>query len=135
MFSVSDFNIYKITENAIIKIKSLLTLDNIIMFCKIIAIYLLTFAIFYTIEKKCLRLIFASIIYILCLYTFNIKFNIALFYIFIAIGCVITESIYITFCKDTWNYRNPDIINIPYWLIPLWSIAFLLIIQTVNIVK
>jgi hypothetical protein len=128
MFTISQLNISN-------QIKKLFTPDSIIMFTKIISIYVLTFLIFYKIENKNIRLIFTSLIYLFCIHLFNIDINMAIFYIFIAIGCAVTESIYITFCKDTWNYRNPDIINIPYWLIPLWSVAFLLIIETVNILK
>ena len=126
MFDINQF---------INKIKSLFNLENITMFSKILCIYALTFFIFYKIDDKYVRLLFAALIYLMCMYVFNIDTNMAIFYIFIAIGCGITESIYINFCKDTWNYHDPDIINIPYWLIPLWSIAFLLIIETVNILK
>jgi len=122
------FNIFK-------NIKTLLTLDNIITICKILAIYILTFVLFYKIDNKNLRLIVASIIYLLSVVLFNVKWTLAILYVFIALACVITESLYVSFCKDTWLYKKPDIINIPYWLLPLWSIAFLLMIELINIVK
>ena len=117
------------------KIKSLITLDNIITICKIIAIYILTFVLFYKIDNKNLRLIYASFIYLISIYLFNVKWTLTILYVCISIACVITESLYVTFCKDTWVYKKPDIINIPYWLLPLWSIAFLLMIELINILK
>lgn len=117
------------------KIKSLITIDNTFIVSKIIAIYVLTFLTFYEIEQNKLRLIYASFIYLISIYLFNVKWTLAILYICIAIACVITESLYVTFCKDTWEYKTPDIINIPFWLLPLWSIAFLLMIELINIVK
>jgi hypothetical protein len=128
-------NINNNINNNIKKIQKLITLVNIIIVSKIIAIYVLTFLTFYEIEQKKLRLIYASFIYLISIYLFNVKWTLAILYICIAIACVITESLYVTFCKDTWVYKTPDIINIPYWLLPLWSIAFLLMIELINIVK
>ena len=117
------------------KIKSLITIDNTFIVSKIIAIYVLTFLTFYEIEQNKLRLIYASFIYLISIYLFNVKWTLAILYICIAIACVITESLYVTFCKNTWVYKTPDIINLPYWLLPLWSIAFLLMIELINIVN
>ncbi len=115
-------------------------LDNIFTFdyifsLKIIVIYILLLIIFYNIREKNIRLIYTSIIYLLCIYLFDIDYKLAILYIIIAIGCVITEAIYIHFFNETWKYINPDIINIPYWLIPFWSIAILIIVESANVIK
>ena len=88
--------------------------------------------IFHFIKNKYIRFISTLFIYLLCIYLFNIDYKLSILYIIIAIGCVITESIYINFFTETWNYINPDIINIPYWLISMWSIAILLIVEIIN---
>ena len=99
---------------------------------KIIIIYILLLLIFYKINNKNMRFIYLSLIYLLCIYLFNIVNKTSFLYVIIAAACVITESIYITFFSETWKYINPDIINIPYWLISLWSIAIIFIVETAN---
>lgn len=34
---------------------------------------------------------------------------------------------------NTWQYKHKNIINIPYWLIPLWFIAILFIIKLIKL--
>ena len=92
-----------------------ITLDNIYNLCKILVIYLITLIIFLTINNKNFRLLYTLIIYLICIYLFNIEYKIAFLYIIIAICCVLTEAIYITFCNETWKYINPDFINIPFY--------------------
>jgi hypothetical protein len=115
-----------------LKLKNIVSINNIFLVIKIIIIYISLLFTFYKIENKEKRLIFTSIIYLLCICLFNIDYKLSILYVFIAICCVITESIYITFFNETWVYINPDIINIPYWLIAMWSIAILLIAESVN---
>lgn len=102
---------------------------------KIVVIYILLLLIFYSIQNKHLRFIYVTSIYLLCTYLFNINYKISILYVIIAICCVITESIYINLLDETWKYINPDVISIPYWLIPIWSIAILLIVESVNAIK
>ena len=115
-----------------LKLKNIVSINNIFLVIKIIIIYISLLFTFYKIENKEKRLIFTSIIYLLCICLFNIDYKLSILYVFIAICCVIPESIYITFFNETWVYINPDIINIPYWLIAMWSIAILLIAESVN---
>lgn len=111
------------------------SINNIILFMKIVVIYILLLLIFYSIQNKHLRFIYVTSIYLLCTYLFNINYKISILYVIIAICCVITESIYINLLDETWKYINPDVISIPYWLIPIWSIAILLIVESVNAIK
>lgn len=118
-----------------IDLDTIFTLNNIFFSIKTISIYSILLIIFYNIKEKNTRLIYTSLIYLLCIYLFDIDYKFAILYVLIAICCVITESIYINFCDETWKYINPDIINIPYWLVSLWSTAILLIIEGVNLMK
>ena len=122
-------------EQLLNKLINFFTLDTCSKICKILAIYLITFFIFLQISDKKYRLLYTVIVYIVCIYLFDINYKHACLYVIIAICCVITESLYITYCNETWKYYNPDIINIPYWLISIWSIAILLIIEGVNMLK
>ena len=92
-------------------------------------VYLLTLFLFYTIKKEYIRLLLALLIYLFGIFIFEHDYKLAIIYLGVAVCCVITESIFITFFDETWNYRKPDIINIPYWLIPIWAIAIILIIE------
>lgn len=115
-----------------INLKNIITMNNIFLIIKIITIYFLLLLLFYKFNNKNIRFICTSIIYLLCIYLFNIDYKLSILYVIIAICWVITESIYINFCNETWKYINPDFINIPYWLISMWSIAILLIVESVN---
>ncbi len=103
------------------------------IFSKIMIIYILVYILalftFFKFKDKHLRFILTTIIYVL--FGLISKFNIRMiiFYFILAIICVGTESIFINFFDETWEYKNPDIIEIPFWLIPLWGIAILLIIN------
>ncbi len=118
-----------------IDLETIFTLNNFLFSIKTTSIYSILLLIFYNKKEKNIRLIYTSLIYLLCVYLFDIDYKFAILYILIALCCVITESIYINFCDETWKYINPDIINIPYWLISIWSIAILLIIEGVNLMK
>jgi hypothetical protein len=118
-----------------IDLDSILTWNNVLFSIKTTSIYSGLLLLFYTKKEKNIRLLSTSLIYLLCIYLFDIDYTYAILYILIALCCVITESIYIHFCDETWKYMNPDIIHIPYWLISLWSIAILLIIEGVNLMK
>ena len=115
-------------------IKKLLKLENSQLLLKILMIYTLLLFIFYFVNDKYYRLIYTIIIYMLCITIFNINYKLSIVYVIIALWCVITESIYINFISETWKYNNPDIISIPLWLIFIWSIAILLIINIIDII-
>lgn len=93
----------------------------------LILYYLLILLIFYKINDSKKRFIYGILIYFfgICLFKINMK-NMILYFI-IGILAVFTEIIFITCFDDTWNYRKPDLYEIPYWLIPLWSQCVLLI--------
>ena len=115
-------------------IKKLLKLENSQLLLKILMIYTLLLFIFYFVNDKYYRLIYTIIIYMLCITIFNINYKLSIVYVIIALWCVITESIYINFISETWKYNNPDIISIPLWLIFIWSIAILLIINIIDVI-
>jgi hypothetical protein len=115
------------------QIKFFFNITNIIKLCKIIGIYVCLLILFYLIQNDKIRFLCVLLIFLLCILLFNIEYKIALLYIFIALCCALTESIYITFLTNTWVYKAPNIINIPYWLIPIWGIAIVLITEIINI--
>lgn len=45
------------------------------------------------------------------------------FYILSSIIGATTEAIIMFFTNNIWSYKNPNIMGIPYWLIPLWGIV------------
>lgn len=94
-----------------------------------IFLYILTLLTFHKIKDKYQRFFITNIIYIVfgTLTDYNMKMLII--YYILAIICVGTESIFINFFDETWKYKNPDIIEVPFWLVPLWGIAILLIIN------
>jgi len=59
----------------------------------------------------------------------------ALLYLFLATCAVFTEYIFIRFFNDTWDYRKPDQLLVPYWLIPLWSVAIVIITSLYGLFK
>ena len=125
---------YEITKLKMVDIKKLLKLENSQLLIKIMMIYSLLLIIFYFVNDKYYRLIYTIIIYMLCINIFNINYKLSIVYVIIAVCCVITESIYINFISETWKYNNPDIISIPLWLIFIWSIAILLIINIIDVI-
>ena len=76
------------------------------------------------------------LLYILVIISFNINYKLGLIYFLLGICCAMTEHIFIKYFDLTWNYRKIDFETIPYWLIPLWAIAIVLIIEFYkNIIK
>ena len=118
--------------DAINYLHNLIMKKNIITIIKIFIIYILLLVIFYIFHNDKIRLLFLSLLFILCIFLFNINNKLAILYIFIALCSIITEAILITFFSNTWLYKNPNIINIPYWLFPLWGIAIIFINELSN---
>jgi hypothetical protein len=53
-----------------------------------------------------------------------------LFYVVGGFGGAIVESICIKYGIKTWKYMKPtDPLNVPIWLVPLWSIACVVILR------
>lgn len=109
--------------------------DLINKLSKIIILYYLVLLFFYVIHSNLYRHIISVLIYIFSIIIFNINFKLGCLYFFLAIGAVFTEHIFIKYINLSWNYRNPDFFSIPFWLIPLWGIALILIIETINVFR
>jgi hypothetical protein len=53
-----------------------------------------------------------------------------LFYVLCGFGGTIVESISIKYGIKTWKYMKPTYpLNIPIWLVPLWSIASVVVLR------
>lgn len=115
------------------KIYDLLNVNTVIEIVKIIFIYITLLLLFYLIHNNNKRLLIVSILCIISVLLFHIDLKKIIFILIIAISCVITESIYVNFFMNTWQYKHKNIINIPYWLIPLWFIAILFIIKLIKL--
>ena len=94
-----------------------------------ILVYLLTLLIYLLFDDNFLRFILTTCAYIIGTIIYKIDCYKGIFYLFIASICVLTESIFINFFSNTWEYNKSDIIGIPFWLIPLWGMAILLVLN------
>ena len=94
-----------------------------------ILVYLLTLLIFIIEKNNLRRFTYGLLLYFLFCFNIGIKIKNILVYLVISVVCVLTESIFVNFFDETWEYKNPDILGIPYWLIPIWSIAIILVVQ------
>ncbi len=90
---------------------------------------MLTLLIFFLFNDNILRFILTLFAYIISSSIYRIEFYKSLVYLSIAFICVLTESIFINFVGNTWEYRNSDFFGIPFWLVPLWGMAILLILN------
>lgn len=100
---------------------------NLTINIKIICFYLLNLLLFLIVDKNEHRLIGCSLLYIFGLYLFKINWKLGLPFFAMAVGAAITEHIFIKYMKNTWSYKTPDIGEVPYWLIPLWGNAIIII--------
>lgn len=96
---------------------------------RVLVPYLLTLALYYYIKPTFWRCILSIGLFSILVIIYNIPFNQALFILFIALCAAFTEHIFIKYMSHTWDYRKPNIINIPYWLPLLWAIVIVLIIE------
>lgn len=110
---------------------------KVVILYKMMVIYLSLFVIFYNIKDDMNRFIILSLIYLLCIHIFNVNPRLGLLFLVIATLCGLSELIYSRFIEFTWHYNNKNqkIQQMPYWLIPLWSIAILFIVEIVDIYK
>lgn len=102
---------------------------------KILFLYLLNFILYFNITSNYNRFIFTLFLYLFSIIMFKIDYKDAVLYFVIAICCSITEYFFIKFIRHSWDYRKPDLYLIPYWLIPLWTIAVVIITEIVKLVK
>lgn len=102
---------------------------------KIIIIYFIVLLLFYFIHSNLYRSILSLLLYIFSVFIFNINFIFGCFYFLLAIGACITEHLFIRYITLSWDYRNPNLLTIPTWLIPLWALAIILILETNSIFK
>ena len=103
--------------------------------CKIGIIYLTTLVLFYIIHSNLLRVTVSILLYLFSIILFKIDLLAGFLYFFMGIGAAFTEYIFIKYIKLSWDYRKPDIFSIPLWLIPLWGVAIILIIEGSMVVK
>ncbi len=99
----------------------------------IIIIYILTLTIFKFTSKNSHRFILLCILLVLsCILLKDKKI---VHYLLLGLCTALTESIFIIYLPNTWSYKTPEIFEIPYWLLPLWSIAILLLINVYTSIK
>ena len=99
----------------------------------IIIIYILTLNIFNFASKNSHRFILLCILLVLS--CFLLKDKKIVYYLLLGLCAALTESIFIIYLPNTWSYKIPEIFEIPYWLLPLWSIAILLVINIYTSIK
>jgi|MDTC01.3.fsa_nt_gb hypothetical protein len=102
---------------------------------KIVTIYILILCIFHILQSNISRFFATFLLYIFSIYLFHINFKLACVYILLGIGASLTEHIFIKYINSSWKYQNPNLFTIPIWLILLWSLAILLITETIKLVK
>ena len=100
---------------------------------KIFIVYFTLLLLVYNVHSNLNRFLTLILFYIFTTRLFNINFNLGFLYFLIGIAAAFTEHIFIKYINESWDYRNPNFFTIPLWLIPLWGIAILLIIETVSI--
>ena len=96
---------------------------------KVIIIYALIMALYYYIESTFWRFLATKVLFGISVIMFHIPFNYALFILLLGLCASITEHIFIKYMNGTWDYRMPDILDIPYWLAPLWAITIVIITE------
>lgn len=102
---------------------------------KIISLYILLILIFRKFTKNNQRFILTFTVFLLSLYLFKIPMIQSIFYFILGCIVVFSEHIYIKYMKKSWNYNNPDILQVPLWLIPLWCTCVIVIIQCSKIIS
>ena len=108
---------------------------DLVLLVKLIIFYLSTMLLYFSVVDKRLRFIFTLVLYVIGVILFRIDMKSGLLYLLVGVAAVITEHIFIKYFIDTWDYRNPDIFQIPYWLFPLWGIAIIIVVQLATMIK
>ncbi len=91
--------------------------------------YLLVLLIFIKEKENMNRFLLSLVLYLLFSLYIGLDIQSIIIYLVLSVICVLTESFFVNFLDNTWEYKKPDVIGIPYWLVPLWGIAILLIVQ------
>ena len=99
---------------------------------KIIGLYLCTIGVYYNIVSSLWRFVLSMIIFGIATVIFNMSYNLSFFVLLLGIGCALTETLFIRYMGSTWDYRRPDVIHIPYWLVPLWATTIVLVTEASN---
>ena len=100
---------------------------------KILGLYILVLIFFYFIQSNLNRLIGTILLFLFSNFLFKINYKLGCFYFLLGIVAAFTEFLFINYINLSWNYRNPDVFSIPFWLIPLWGIA-IIFISEINII-
>jgi len=85
----------------------------------IVIINCLAFLILFLFQSNLVRTLALSVLFISSVYILDKK-NL-LFYLVACIGAPLSEAVIMKISKNVWEYKNPNIIGIPYWLFPLWG--------------
>ena len=96
---------------------------------KVFILCILTMLVFWYNTASVTRFVLSVLLYLTAIIVFNISYSRGAFFVLMGSAAAIVESIFIQYMDATWEYRSPDIFRIPYWLIPLWSIAIVVITQ------
>lgn len=98
---------------------------------KLAILYVLVLVLFYKVKSNEQRFFLSMLLYVLALSVFHINFKTGIFYFFMAIFAALTEHVFINFMHLSWEYKKPDFLLLPCWLVPLWALAILMISRTV----
>ena len=96
---------------------------------KVFILCILTMLVFWYNTASVTRFVLSVLLYLTAIIVFNISYSRGVFFLLLGSAAAIVESIFIQYMDATWEYRAPDTFRIPYWLIPLWSIAIVVITQ------
>jgi hypothetical protein len=96
---------------------------------KVLILCVITTLICWRFTSSVTRFTLLALLYFVATFAFNISHNRSLFLVFMGIVASMVENGYIQHIASTWDYRKPDVGNIPYWLVPLWSIAMVVITE------
>ena len=94
-----------------------------------ILVYLLTLLIFIIEQNNLRRFTYGLLLYFLFCFNIGIKIKNILVYLVISVICVLTESIFVNFLMKLGNIKIRDYFRNIHWLIPIWSIAIILVVQ------
>jgi hypothetical protein len=96
---------------------------------KIIIVYFMVMLSFYIIHSNLMRFIVLLLLYIFSVILFNINYKLGFLYFLTGIGAALTEHIFIKYIHSSWDYRNPNLLTIPFWLIPEWGLAIIIVTE------
>jgi hypothetical protein len=92
-----------------------------------IIIFIIMFAIFLNIRNNNMRTLTLTLLFFISVNLMND--NNYILYLLLGLCGSITEIIYIKYINNTWSYVKPDMFGIPFWLIILWALASLFIVN------